>query len=211
MISRLARAHNSADYDLDLGLHTIWRESSCIPTPPPCLAADQDDPGLVPPDIAESTRYESQELALVECLFRPNENGSGFKWTGPDPLSLSTRPDDLFIYMSAFFLSEEVYWMEMRLARFDQLTGEMLWERLFFLPRVETVMGNLRRVRGQILDIVSRHAVGTEGPMFRLSLFPRTEPLPYLGHSTLSPLAMLPTTPSLDPGSFVRNILGNLE
>ena len=210
LILRSACAHNSVDHDLDLDLHAVWRESSGIPTPPPCLAADHDESRLLFPNVTESAGDEVQSLSLVECFFHPNhENQSGFQWTGPDPLSVSTRTEDFFLYMSAFFLSEEVHWVEFRLARLHQLSGEMVGEHLFFLPRVETVMGNLSRVRGQILDIISQTAVGAMAANFRLSLWPRTEPLPYSGHSTLSPLATLPTTPCLDPRFFVNNILGN--
>jgi hypothetical protein len=101
--------------------------------------------------------------------------------------------------------------VELRLARFYHLTGETVGEHLFFLPRIETAMGNLRRVRGQILDIISLATVGAIPRSFRLSLWPRTEHLLYSGHSTLSPLATLPTTPSLDPLFFVQNLLDNYK
>ena len=85
----------------------------------------------------------------MECFFHPKrEDQSGFDWTGPNPLSVSTQPEDIFLYMSAFFLSEEVHWAEFRHARFDRITGGMIGEHLFFLPRMETVMGNLHRIRG---------------------------------------------------------------
>jgi hypothetical protein len=96
----------------------------------------------------------------VECFFHCNhEDQSGFKWTGPHPLSISTLTDDLFLYISAFFPSDEVYWVEFRLARLDQSTSETVGEHLFFLPRVETTMGNLHRMREQMLDIISRTAL----------------------------------------------------
>ena len=143
-ISPRACAHNRLDNDFDLDLHAIWRESSCIPAPPPCLCADHEDIGLDFPNGLKSVAHEGQGSPLVECFFHPNnDNQSGFKWTGPDPLSFATQADDLFLYMSAFFLFEEVYWVELRLARFHQLTGETVGEHLFFLPRVETAMGNL--------------------------------------------------------------------
>ncbi|CAG8140906.1 unnamed protein product [Penicillium nalgiovense] len=187
-----ACAHNELEHDFDLDVYAIWRESSCIPTPAPSLAADYDV-WLGFFNVAEPAAYEAQGHHLVECFFHPNqENQSGFKWTGPDPLSFSTLADDLFLYLSTFFLAEEVYRVEFRLARFDQLTGERVGEHMFFLPRVETIMGNLRRVRGQILDIISRAAVGAMAPCFRLSQLPRLEQLPYSSHSTLSPLAVLP-------------------
>jgi hypothetical protein len=211
-ISPRVCAHNRLDIDFDLDLHAIWRESSFIPAPPPCLCADKEDIGLDCPNGLKCVAHEGQGSSLVECFFHPDyDNQSGFKWTGPDPLSLATQADDLFLYMSAFFLFEEVFWVELRLARFHQLTGETVGEHLFFLPRVETAIGNLRRVRGQILDIISLVTVGTMPTSFQLSLWPRTEPLPYSGHSTLSPLATLPTTPSLDPSFFVHNLLENYK
>jgi hypothetical protein len=100
--------------------------------------------------------------------------------------------------------------VEFRFARFHRVTGEMVGEYLFFLPRLEMAIGNLRRVRGQILDIISQATVGAV-PCFRLSLWPRTEPLPYCGHSTLSQLVTLPTMPRLDPSFFARNLLEDFE
>ncbi|KAJ5460952.1 uncharacterized protein N7458_002504, partial [Penicillium daleae] len=179
---RAYRIDRPVDKDFDLDLHAIWRESSGIPTPPPCLAAYHDDLGPDFQDIAESAEYDPQEPSLVECFFHPYyESQSGFKWRRVPP--------------SRSFFKEEVYWVEFRLARLDQLTGETIREYLFFLPRVETVMGNLCRVHGQILDIISRPpAVGAMAASFRLSLWQRTEPLLYSGHSALSPLATLSTT-----------------
>jgi hypothetical protein len=192
-------AHNRLDNDFDLNIHEIRRESYSIPASAPSLSANNDDVRLDFPIGAESGEPEVQGPLSVECFFHSNyEDQSGFKWTGPDPLSIFTLADDLFLYMSAFFLLEEVYWVEFRLARFDQSTGETVGEHIFFLPRIETTMGNLHRMREQMLDIISRTAFGATAPCFRLSLWPRMEPLPYSGHSTLSPLATLPVMPSLD-------------
>ncbi|CDM38545.1 unnamed protein product [Penicillium roqueforti FM164] len=77
---------------------------------------------------------------------------------------------------------------------------------MFFLPRVKTLIGNLRRVRGHILDITSQAAVRAMTSYFRLSLIPRSEALPYSSHSTLSPLAILPPMLSLDPSFSVHNL-----
>jgi hypothetical protein len=147
---------------------------------------------------------------LVKCFFHPNrEDPSGFEWTGPDPLSALTQSEDIFLFMSAFFLAEEIYWVEFRLARLDQITGDMIGEHLFFLPRVESVMGNLRRIRGEMWDVISQTVAGSMASSFRLSLWPRMEPLPYSNHSPTSPLTALPTMPPLDPSFFVHNILAN--
>lgn len=201
------------DNDCNLDLDQIWRNSSRLSTPALTLTVNHDD-RLYFPKVAECATYEVQRPLLVECFFHPDhESQSGFKWTGPDPLATSTVADDLFLYMSAFYLSTDVYWVEFRLARFDLATSETVGEHMFFLPRVETTMGNLCRVRGQMLDIISRATsqatVGGTAPCFRLSLWPRTEPLPYSSHSILSPLAVLPPTLSLDPWVFIHNISGN--
>jgi hypothetical protein len=194
---------------LDLNLYAIWHESSGIPTPPPCLASDPDDPGRVFNKI-DLAGYETQGPSMIECLFYPDlDNLSGFKWTGPDPLSISTQASDIFLYMSALLFPNEVHWIEFRFARFDRTSDETIEEDLFFLPQVETALGNLCRVRRQLLDTITWHAVGATGTSFRLSLWPRMKSLPYSSLSTHSSLTALPPTLSLDPRFFVHNISGN--
>ncbi|CAG7972539.1 unnamed protein product [Penicillium salamii] len=201
-----------ADCDLDLDLHAIWQECSGIPTPPPCLATDSDNPRQILSDAGEPAGYETLGSSLIECLFHPTyEKLSAFKWTGPDPLSMSTQASDLFLYMSAFTFPNKVHWVEFRLVRFDRKSGESTGEHLFFLPRVETTTWNLRRARGHLLDTICWHGIGTIGTRFRLSLWPRMEPVPHSSHLTLPLLAALPTTASLDPRVFVHNILGNYK
>ncbi|CDM38554.1 unnamed protein product [Penicillium roqueforti FM164] len=178
-------------YDLDLDLHAVWLESSGIPTPPPCLATDPGDPRPTSSNRGEPAGCSNQRSSMIECLFHPSlDDLSGFKWTGPDPLSISTQAGDIFLHMSAFLFPKEIHWIELRLARFDGISDEILGEHLFFLPRVETVLGNLG---------------------FRLSLWPRLEPLPYSSHLKLSSLAALPPTLSLDPRFFVHNISGSYK
>ncbi|CAG8879691.1 unnamed protein product [Penicillium salamii] len=96
---------------------------------------------------------------------------------GPDPLSMSTQPSDMFFYMSAFAFPIEVHWIEFRLVRFDRNSGERIREHLFILPRIETALGNLCRVRGQLLDMIARPDLGAIGTSFRLSLWYRMEPV----------------------------------
>jgi hypothetical protein len=197
--------------DLDLDLHAIWQESSGIPTPPPCLATDFEHPRRILSDENEPARYETSGSSSIECFFHPNcHNLSAFKWTGPDPLSMSTQASDLFLHMSALAFPK-VLWIEFRLIRFDWKSGATTEEHLFFLPRVETATWNLRRARGQLLDTISRHGFGATGTSFRLSLWPRMKPLQYLSQSALSPLGTLPTTLSLNPEFFVHNILGGYK
>ncbi|CAG7960604.1 unnamed protein product [Penicillium salamii] len=204
LILRSFCAHSRLDKDFDLSIRELRRESSPISVPVLSLYADNEDGGLDLPNVAEPGAHEAQGPLSVECFFHSNyEDQSGFKWTGPHPLSISTLTDDLFLYISAFFPSEEVYWIEFRLARVDQSTGETVAEHLLFLPRIETKMGNLHRMREQMQDMVSQTGFGATALCSRLSLRPRMEPLPYSGHSTLSPLATLPMMPSLDPSFCV--------
>ena len=84
-------------------------------------------------------------------------------------------------------------------------------EHLCFLPRVETATWNLCRIREQLLDKISWHGIGVTGTRFRLSLWPRIEPLPHPTHLTLPSLVALPTKVPLDPRIFEHNILGNYK
>jgi hypothetical protein len=192
-------AHGSIGSGFDLDLHVISQESSGILRPPPCLITDRASSGLASLDLADPAGYEAQGSSFVKCFFHPNrEDPSGFEWTGPDPLSVSTQSEDIFRFVSVNFLTKEIHWVEFRLARLDQFTGDMIGEHRFFLPRVESVMGNLCRTRQQILIVISQTAVRSMASSFRLSLWPRVEPPPYSSHFMLSPLA---TSPSilLDP------------
>ncbi|CAG8889979.1 unnamed protein product [Penicillium nalgiovense] len=112
---------------------------------------------------------------------------------------MSTQASDLFLYMSSFAFPNEVHMVEFRLLRFDRKSGDSIREHLFFLPRVETATWDLRRVRGKLLDTISRHEFGAVGTSFRLTLWPRMKPLPQSSHLTLLSVAALPTTVS-----FVR-------
>ena len=90
-----------ADYDLDLNLHAIWQECSGIPTPPPCLSTNPSKARQIPSDKGESVGYETQGSSVMECFFYPTyKKLSVFKWTGPDPLSMSTQASELFLYIS---------------------------------------------------------------------------------------------------------------
>jgi hypothetical protein len=202
----------SLECDLDLDLHAIWQESFGIPTPPPCLATDSANSRQTLSDEGELAGYETSTSSLIECLFHPTyDRLLASKWTGPDPLSMSTQASDIFLYMSAFLFPAEVHCIEFRLVRLDHLSGDSIGEHLFFLPRVETALRNLCRVRGQLLDTICRHDSGATGTSFRLSLWPRMEPLQYSSHSTCSPRASLPLTVSLNPRFFVHNIFGNYK
>lgn len=196
--SRLSSAHHSLDDDPDLNLYTIWRKSSCILAPTPCLSINHDDVRLEYPNVAKDVAHETQRPFLVEHFFHPNqENQLAFKRTSPDPLSVSTLANYLFLHMSGFFICDEVYWIEFRLALFDHLAGETVAEHLFFCPGLKPP--NLHRVCEQMLEIISQAAIGARASFFRLSLWPRTKNLLYFSHSMLSQLAVPLMMPSLDP------------
>ncbi|KAJ5292135.1 hypothetical protein N7478_001455 [Penicillium angulare] len=69
------------------------RDFSDIPTPPPCLATDYGDsePEMSNIGGVMGPGYQPQESPAIECLFCPNfESQTGFKWTGPDLMAVST-------------------------------------------------------------------------------------------------------------------------
>ncbi|CAG8126092.1 unnamed protein product, partial [Penicillium nalgiovense] len=210
------------DYDSDLDLESIWREFPNIPTPPPCLAeshstlcSNQSLKGWL-----EYTQHGHKRTPAIECVFYPSyENVRSFSWTGPDPLSQDTCADDIFLYVSAFFLFERVDWIELRLSKLSTETGEAVEEYPFFLPRVESMLGNLRRIRCQISDILSQNStvgnITSAGQSrFQLAIWPRVE---ITDNSTLwssVPLSRIHPSmpmPFLDPQAFVQNIVGNWE
>lgn len=197
------------DYDLDLDLYAIWHKSSSIPTPPPYLAINPDDPRQILNKV-DPIGYEAQGPSLIECLFYPNRDKLlAFKQTGLDPLSISTQASDIFLYILALLFPKEVHLIEFRFTLFNRISSDTIGEDLIFLPRVETALGNLYRVRRQLLEIITQYAISVIGTSFRLSLQPYIESLLYLSLSIYSPLTILPPTLSLDPRFFMHNISGN--
>jgi hypothetical protein len=187
-----------------------------MPTPPPCLAANHHSLRLVQPNsMPKHARYGAGRPAFIECLFYPSyESRCSFSWTGPDPLSPDTCADDIFLYVSAFFLFERVDWIEIRLSKLSIGNKEVVEEYPFFLPRVESMLGNLPRTRGQIHDIVSRgnHVESVGEIRFQLSMWPRTESPEKSAMRGTIPLSYIHPSmqvSSLDPQLFVQNIVGN--
>jgi hypothetical protein len=211
-----------SDYDSDLDLESIWREFPNIPTPPPCLAeshstlcSNQSLKGWL-----EYTQHGHKGTPAIECVFYPSyENVRSFSWTGPDPLSQDTCADDIFLYVSAFFLFERVDWIELRLSKLSTETGEAVEEYPFFLPRVESMLGNLRRIRCQISDILSQNStvgnITSAGQSrFQLAIRPRVEITDNSTPWSSVPLSRIHPSipmPFLDPQIFVQNIVGNWE
>jgi hypothetical protein len=58
-------ARGSIEYDFDLDLHAIWRESSGIPPPPSCLATDTKHSGLASPSSPVPAGDGAEDCALV--------------------------------------------------------------------------------------------------------------------------------------------------
>ncbi|CRL31280.1 Cyclin-like F-box [Penicillium camemberti] len=139
----------------------------------------EDDRDVSPVWIADlSTIVDlGRVTALALCASPSAASECSFSWTGPDPLSPDTCADDMFLYVSAFFILERVDWIELRLSKLSMATKEVVEEYPFFLPRVESILGNLPRARGQIYDIIlqSNHAESVGETQFQLSMWPRTE------------------------------------
>lgn len=187
-----------------------------IPTPPPCPAANRSTLSSIQPiSISQYAKNKAERPRVIDCIFYPNhESECAFSWTGPDPLSPDTCADDILLYVSAFFLFERVHWIEIRLSKLSPGTEEVVEEYPFFLPRVESMLGNLRRARGQIRDIISRSGyMGSAGETrFQLSLRPQMEIAADPGMRSAIPLSCIhPSLPiaSFDPQFFVQNIVRN--
>ena len=122
----------------------------------------------------------------------------------------------MFIYMSTFLVLEQVHWLEFRLCKLNG-ANDVTEQFLFFVPRFETILGNINRVRGQIQDIISRHGdhiKGYEQRRFQLLIYPRQEYTSAFVTGDIVPaLCSRPalTVPVLDPGFFVQNIIGGFE
>lgn len=145
----------------------------------------------------------------VEYIFYPSPfDEYRFTWPGPDPLSADTCAEDMFIYTSAILKVAAVDWIDFRLCEINRDTQELVSQYWFLLPRTESLIGNLCRVRGQMLGIVSRrsHAGSAHRAYFRLFLCPWQEMDPVFPGS-----AGLPAPRALDPKLFVWNISGNFS
>ena len=185
-----------------------------MPTTPPRLAADYDNPfSMEPLNTPVCPNKEVLTPFLIECMFYPSYDSQRcFPWTGPDPLSFHTCADDIFLWMSAFLLFEPIQWVEFRLCRLMTGTGEVAEEYPFFLPRVESTLGNLPRICGQVCDIILRQdSRGAWGDShFQMYMWPRKEAMSGLiRENAFSCVRSATPVSALDPVCFVRNIAGN--
>ena len=110
-------------------------------------------------------------------------------------------------------------WIELRLSKLSTETGEAVEEYPFFLPRVESMLGNLRRIRCQISDILSQNSIvgnitSAGQSRFQLAIRPRVEITDNSTPWSSVPLSRIHPSipmPFLDPQIFVQNIVGNWE
>lgn len=204
------------DLDLDLDLEQLWEDLSDVPSSPALFASDYDH--LFPMEPLDAPLYGTQKLftpSPIEYIFYPSHDSPhGCGWTGPDPLSPHTSADDIFLFMSAFLLFEQIQWVEFRFCRLITRTGEIVEEYPFFLPRVESILGNLARVRGQIRDIISRQDSrgALTGSHFQLCIWPLSDTMRDSPQEIASP-CVRPTgsVTALDPVFFIQNIAGNFK
>lgn len=198
----------------DIDLESLWAEFDDIPSAPPSIGSDNDSHDTIlpynrqafyAPTIATSTR--------VECFFEAGTSAGRYSfWTGPDLLCPHTCADDLFLYISTFLLLDDFQWLEFRLSKLHAATGEVLAQYLFFLPRIESLLGNLRRTREQIEDVLSQATFGEHANYrFQLIIRPILESNYYrteIEKSCLFPCSVRALS-MLEPRYIVKNIVEN--
>ena len=213
---------------LDFHPEDFWTTFPDIPTVPPILAASHDSVSF------DSISYDSffptqpchlptpphpadEGLPIIEHYFSLDDTDRClFNWIRPDLLSPLTHADDMFLHLSSFQPSDPVDWIDIRLSILNSGTEEPVAEYPFFIPRSETLLGNLPRLREKIHDIITKHyhAKGSENVRFRLNMWPRQETMPNLVIGNAIPLSSVHAVKSvspLDPGAFVQDIVGNFD
>ncbi|KAI2791702.1 hypothetical protein POX_c04573 [Penicillium oxalicum] len=157
----------------DLNLESLWEEFSDVPTLPPCIGANHHSQTFIYPFDDSVFSQGAKGASPVRCLHDATvEKNCWIYWTGPDPLCPTTSADDIFLYLSDFYLCEHVHWVEFRLSKVHLVTEEVLEQYPFFLPRTESVLGNLRRLRRCMLNILSQQ-FHTEEHQHHFQLFIR--------------------------------------
>lgn len=197
----------------DVDLESLWTEFDAIPSLPPCPGfANYSDGGVSPYCQQEFHCPLAKSTTRVECFFDANTAVGRYSfWTGPDPLCPYTCADDLFLYTTTFLFLDDFQWLEFRLCKLRASTQEVLAQYPFFLPRVESLLGNLRRTREQIKNILSHAAfAGNTDYCFQLIICPIPEPMYCKSGTELSSLPHVRPSSVVEPQNFVKNIMGNL-
>lgn len=163
----------------------------------------------MPSDISSS-----HDATVVECVFYPtHDTHRGLPWLGPDPLAHDTHGEDLFSYMATFLIQDRVDWIELRLRMSSYLAAGFSDEYVFFLPRKESLMGNLPRIRELIHGLISKAPPCLETKsQLQLAIYSHTDDF----SSSLTQLGSSCLTESddkslLDPEWFVLNIAANFH
>lgn len=122
-------------------------------------------------------------------------------------MSPSTRTEDVFLYLSASHILDKPDWADIRLCILDNEVDEMVAVYPFFLPRIESMLGSLPRVRELVQDVIA--SLDVKKFHFRLSIRPRNHEAPsYLNARTTFNSSMWPMVPVLPLDSYlsVKNI-----
>lgn len=151
---------------------------------------------------------------IVERVFYPTYDcDHGVLWLGPDPLSHDTCGEDLFNFLTTFLIQEPVDWIEFRLRMLSNDIIRFSDESVFFLPRKESLMGNLPRIREQVRGLISKTSGFLQARChFQLAIYSYRERFsilsPEFEHDSPSNADCMKT---LDPHWFVHNIAGNFD
>ncbi|OJZ79920.1 hypothetical protein ASPFODRAFT_518378 [Aspergillus luchuensis CBS 106.47] len=147
----------------------------------------------------------------ITCLLSANGDDRDFLyWNGPSLLSPLTAAGDVFRYVSATLPQKVIDWLEIQFSVTHKYTGEAVTVLPFFLPRRESILGDIRRSRAQIIDTMRRFTRSKCAAdfSFHLLIWPRND-YNSLGW-TPGDLLQTATYPdperALDPEWFIRNL-----
>ncbi|KAJ5938327.1 hypothetical protein N7466_001461 [Penicillium verhagenii] len=197
-----------SDSGLDLDLASLWDEFSDAPAIPPSPTTREilsTEPSML---------IHSNHHSEIEYIFYSiPESNHGFYWLGPDPLAPQTYGDDIFLYISAFPFLGELVWVEFQLCRVSLVTGDVVDRNIFYLPRQESILGNLSQIRRQIREHISSydHETATGLCRLRLYMYPRYGLLPIYRSRGIVSSAGMSDGAALDPTFFVQNMSANFE
>lgn len=204
------KAHNILpDCHAVLDAETLFMGFPDMVAPPPVLATGHDRLCLNNSSrFPLSTREAIDHHSRIVCGFYSSGDSICLQeWRGPDLMSPSTRTEDVFLYLSASHILDKPDWADIRLCILDNEVDEMVAVYPFFLPRIESMLGSLPRVRELVQDVIA--SLDVKKFHFRLSIRPRNHEAPsYLNARTTFNSSMWPMVPVLPLDSYlsVKNI-----
>ncbi|PYH68096.1 uncharacterized protein BO88DRAFT_426210 [Aspergillus vadensis CBS 113365] len=150
------------------------------------------------------------ETVAVDCYLFSCYNDSEFLiWNGPSILSPLMYSEDIFCYASAI-LSYRVDWLEMHFTVVHKYMFEWVTILLFFFPRVECTLGNLRQFCNQIWEVFRLYirTIDHADYQFQMFMWLRGEREPNITGilGILSGSNTINLERILDPEYFVENI-----